>query len=221
MAALLTKAVIQWSIWISISMHAWLIFAQTLPLLFAFDVFRVGWRQSYQQHTHKDVLPPPSICRYNTNKYLHNLSTAAVGPRCLLFPNGDLERMFFDDCSDVATPEFNEWERFYRNYAQGKKAINFLMDSMFYSWHLFGLGHGKAHTELVPRCHHMGKMAISFFIHVTNDSQSLCTHIEFMNDLANGGKGNFVSVCVADRGREQSRRGCWPVEPVPQSHKST
>lgn len=42
-----------------------------------------------------------------------------------------------------------------------KKAINFLIDSMFYSWHLFGLGHGKAHTELVPRCHHMEKMAIS------------------------------------------------------------
>lgn len=78
---------------------------------------------------------------------------------------------------------------------------------MFYSWHLFRFGHGKAHTELVPRCHHMEKMAISFFIHVTNDSLSLCTHIESMNDLAKGRKGNFVSVCVAGRGREQSRRG--------------
>lgn len=215
MAASLTTAVIQWSILIGISMHAWLIFAKMLPLLFAFDVFWVAWRQ---QHTHRDVHTHPSICRCNTIKYLHKLSTAAVGPQCLHFPNGNLERMFFDDCSDVATSEFNAGEKFYRNYAQGKKAINFLMDSMFYSWHLFRLGHGKAHREDATT---WKKMAISFFIHVTNDSQSLCTHIESMNDLANGGKRNFVSVCVADRGREQSRRGCWPVGPVLQSHKST
>lgn len=55
--------------------------------------------------------------------------------------------MFFDDRRDVTTPGISEWEDFYSNYAQGKKAINFLMDSMFYSWHLFRLGHGRAHTH--------------------------------------------------------------------------
>lgn len=135
MAALLTTAVIQWSIWVGISV-----------LLFAFDVFWAAWRQSYQQHTHRNVdsHTHPSISRYNTIKYLHNLSTAAVGLQCLHFPNGNLERMFFDDCSDVTTLEFNEWERFYRNYAQGKKAINFFM--FFQCLIHSGLGMAK-HTQ--------------------------------------------------------------------------
>lgn len=68
--------------------------------------------------------------------------------------------MFFDDRRDVTTPGISEWEDFYCNYAQGKKAINFLMDSMFYSWHLFRLGHGRAHTGAVPACKHVGKTAI-------------------------------------------------------------
>lgn len=113
-------------------------------------------------HTH------PSLCRCNTIKYLHNLSPAAIGPKRLHFPNGNLGRMFLEDRRDVTTPGISEWEDFYRNYAQGKKAINILMDSMFYSWHLFRLGHGRAHTEPVPGCEHMVKTAISFFIHLTN-----------------------------------------------------
>lgn len=66
------------------------------------------------------------------------------------------------------SPGISEWEDFHCNYAQGKKAINFLMDSMFNSWHLFRLGHGRAHTDLVPGCEHMVETAISFFIHLTN-----------------------------------------------------
>lgn len=81
---------------------------------------------------------------------------------------GTCKEMFFDDRGNVATPGISEWEDVYRNYAQGKKAINFLMDSMFYSWHLFRLGHGRAHTEPVPGREHMVKTAISFFIHLTN-----------------------------------------------------
>lgn len=88
----------------------------------------------------------PSFFRCNTIKYLHNLSTAAVSPNRLCFPNGMLEGMFFDDRRDVATPRISEWEEFYRNCAQGKKAINFLIDSMFYSCHLSGLDMAE-HTQ--------------------------------------------------------------------------
>lgn len=72
-------------------------------LLFAFDIPDHLERHRGPLHTVLSATHSQTSFtrRCNTIKYLHNLSTAAIGPKRLHFPNENLEGMFFDDRRDV------------------------------------------------------------------------------------------------------------------------